>query len=66
MSYGRIALVLVTALVTGCSAQGMHQGIYEGARVKNLLQSPPSERFGKPELPSDYRSYDSMRGKNSY
>jgi hypothetical protein len=52
------ALCLLTA---ACSARGVCTGLYEGARVKNQLDTPPSERFGKPELPADYQQYEMMR-----
>lgn len=52
-------------LVAGCTSQGVVQGMYEGARVRNQIQSAPSERVGKPELPSDYQSYDAMRRESA-
>jgi len=52
------ALCLLTA---ACSARGVCTGLYEGARVKHQLDTPPSERLGKPELPADYEQYEMMR-----
>ena len=48
-------------LAAGCSTQCVYRGFYEGARVKNQLDSPPSERLGKPEPPADYQQYEMIR-----
>lgn len=47
-------------LLAGCSTGNVSQGIYDGIKVRNDLQSSPAERYGKPETP-DYQEYERMR-----
>ncbi|MBJ6726556.1 hypothetical protein [Geomesophilobacter sediminis] len=53
------ALVIISSLC-GCSAEHVKQGIYEGIKTRNELQSSPQERIGKPEQPS-YSDYKRQR-----
>jgi uncharacterized lipoprotein len=55
--------LLFTMVLAACSSKNISPGIYEGVRTRSQLQSTPSERLGRPELPADYQSYDSMRNK---
>ena len=57
----KVASVALCLLTAACSARSVCSGLYEGARVKNHLDTPPSERLGKPELPADYQQYETMR-----
>ena len=50
---------------TGCTADNMRQGLYEGIRTRNDLQNSPAERAGKPEAP-DYREYERQRKDQGY
>lgn len=52
-------------LFEGCSVDNVRQGLYEGVRTRNNLQSSPSERAGKPETP-DYREYERLRKEQDY
>ena len=52
--------VLCWQLLAGCSTDHLARGLYDGIRVHNDLNSPPSERLGKQEAP-DYRDYERMR-----
>ncbi len=54
-----LALLALSSLA-GCTADNLRQGVYEGLRTRNDLQSSPPERIGKPESP-DYQTYDRMR-----
>ena len=55
-----IFLLLCMQLLAGCSSDKVTRGLYEGIRVRNGLQSSPSERFGKQEVPV-YPEYERMR-----
>ena len=57
----RIASAALCLLTAACSVRGVCSGLYEGARVKNNLDTPSTERLGKPELPADYQQYETMR-----
>ena len=52
--------MLLLPLFTGCTGENVRHGLYEGLRTRNDLQSPPPERFGKPESP-DYSEYERLR-----
>lgn len=53
-------IVLASSLLTGCTADNLRQGLYEGFRTRNDLQQTPPERAGKQETP-DYRAYEQLR-----
>jgi hypothetical protein len=57
----RIAVTALCLLTAACSARSVYTGLYEGARVKNQLETAPSERLVKPEPPADYQQYEMMR-----
>ena len=60
----RTAMLLLAALglllCAGCTTDKVRQGLYEGFRVRNDLQSSPSERLGKPDS-VDYLEYERQR-----
>lgn len=60
----RYAVILFSLLwlqlLAACSADNLTRGLYDGVRVRNDLQSAPSERFGKPQEP-DYPEYERLR-----
>jgi hypothetical protein len=60
----RFVMLLLTMLLmllfSGCTGENVWHGLYEGIRTRNDLQSPPPERFGKPES-LDYSEYERMR-----
>ena len=53
-------VALGLSLCSGCTTDGVRQGLYEGFRVRNDLQSSPSERIGKPES-VNYLEYERLR-----
>ena len=58
-----VMLLLATfglLLPAGCTTDGVQHGLYEGFRVRNDLQSSPSERIGKPDS-LDYQEYNRLR-----
>jgi hypothetical protein len=59
-----VTVVVALLLFCGCNSKAIYQGIYEGSRVRQQLQTTPGERVGRQELP-DYQSYDSMRSSSS-
>ena len=59
----RIISAAMCLFTTACSAQSVYTGLYEGARVRKQLDTPPAERLGKPELPADYQQYEMMRAE---
>jgi hypothetical protein len=63
MTEERVIAALLALTLCGCSAKGIYQGVYEGARVRSELQATPAERVGRQELPTDYQRYDSMRSE---
>ena len=60
----RYALLLLTLLglllLAGCTADHLKQGLYEGLRTRNDLQSSPAERIGKPDSPN-YQEYERLQ-----
>lgn len=60
----RSTLLLLTLLClllfTGCAADNIRHGLYEGFRTQSDLQNSPPERVGKPESP-DYLEYERLR-----
>ena len=48
--------------ISGCTTKQVYQGLYEGVRVRNQLQTTPAERAGKPE-PFNYQEYEIQRNK---
>ena len=61
----RLTVLLLTLLwlrmLAGCT-DNVRQGMYEGFRTRNDLQTSPSERVGRQEVP-DYREYEQLRKK---
>jgi hypothetical protein len=57
--------ILFLLLLTGCSKENLIQGMYDGVRTHNDLQSTPLERAGKPDSP-DYLEYERMRKEQSH
>lgn len=53
-------IVLCLQLLAGCTADKVTRGLYDGIWVRSDLQSPPSERFGKPDQP-DYQEYERLK-----
>jgi hypothetical protein len=58
-------LLIALALCAGCTADNVRQGLYEGIRTRNDLQSSPAERVGKQES-IDYREYERQRKEQGY
>jgi len=57
----RIVLPALSLFLAACSVHDVCGGLYEGARVKNQLNAPPSEQWGKSEPSADYRQYEQRR-----
>ncbi len=55
-----VLIVLGLSLFAGCTADNVRQGLYEGFRTRNDLQSTPPERTGKPESPN-YSEYERLK-----
>lgn len=55
-----LLLAIWAALLSGCSTSNLYGGIYEGVRVRNQLQSTPSERLNQAE-PMNYQQYERER-----
>lgn len=53
----------ILAVVSGCTKDNLLHGMYDGFRVHNELQSSPSERAVRQELPA-YSDYQRMRKEN--
>ncbi|SNB45250.1 hypothetical protein [Geobacter sp. DSM 9736] len=61
MNSRKLTLVALWLLMlTGCSSERLRQGMYEGFRVRNDLQTTPAEKVGRPESP-DYGEYERLR-----
>lgn len=64
----RFAMLLLimpwVLLFTGCAADNIRHGLYEGFRTQSDLQNSPPERVGKPESP-DYLEYERLRKEQS-
>jgi hypothetical protein len=60
----RFRTLLFTALglllLAGCTTDHLKQGLYEGLRTRNDLQSSPAERIGKPDSPN-YQEYQRLQ-----
>lgn len=56
-----IAILLLT--FTGCTRHQVYENLYEGIRVRNLLQTPPPERGAQQEVPNyhQYRNNERKR-----
>jgi len=65
MTKRSLALAAVFICLTGCCSKNLYRGIYEGVRVNKQLETSPSERLGRPELPVDYQQYDDNRLRKS-
>lgn len=52
------AFILANCLLVlgGCSRQNMYENLYEGVRVRNMLQTQPSERGAQQDIPG-YHQY---------
>jgi hypothetical protein len=59
-----LLLLMGLLCVAGCAAD-VRPGLYEGFRVRNDLQSPPSERLGKPDSPN-YLEYERLKKEQAY
>lgn len=59
---GLLLTVLLPALA-GCSSNHVYQGLYEGIRAKEQMQTAPSERLVRPEPPFDYQEYEKLRNE---
>jgi len=59
------SIMLGLLLFEGCTVDNVRQGLYEGVRTQNNLQSSPSERASKPESP-DYQEYQRLRKEQGY
>jgi hypothetical protein len=46
-------------LIGGCTGENFKQGLYDGLKVHNDLQSTPSERLGRPD--PTYGQYQQMQ-----
>lgn len=57
---GFIMLAACFFLATGCTAKQAYQGVYEGFRARNQLETGPAERLNKPE-PDNYGQYEQER-----
>ena len=58
----RSALIVVFIYISGCSRDGLYQGLYEGARIQNRKELSPRERATQPDL--DYQQYSNeLKGR---
>lgn len=55
-------VVIATCMLasTGCTSRQVYQGLYEGLKTRNELQSSPAERVGQPAAPG-YGQYEQLR-----
>ena len=63
MTFTRFMIMATFMLITGCTAQnvreGIYQGMYEGARIENNREMTPAERASRPD--PDYNQYSTGR-----
>ncbi len=60
-----VLILLGLPFFGGCAAENVRQGLYEGVRTRNNLQSSPAERAARPESP-DYPEYERLRKEQGY